>query len=302
MQAEYDSLISKGTWVLTNLPLDHIPIKCKWIYKTKTKAYGSFDKFNARLVVKEYSQVTGVDYHDTFSHVVHMTSIHVLLAFATQFDLEIHQMDVKTAFLNGDLKEEIYMEQPKGFLVPGKEHLVCHLHRALYGLKQASRAWYIKIDLFLTSKGFMFCSSDPNLYIKQEGVLFLILALFVDDTILVSNNLEFMQFTILGEIHSCLGIQVQCHREKGLLFLCQTKFIEDIIEKFGLEKAHSTNTPCLVSSTKYGATAHNEALATSQPFANLIGCLKFVGLNIRLDILFMANFLGQYLASPSIGH
>ena len=313
MQGEYDSLISKGTWILTDLPSNRIPIKCKWVYKTKTKADGSFDKFKARLVAKGYSQIAGVDYQDTFSPVVRSTSIRMLLAFATQFDLEIHQMDVKTAFLNGDLKEEIYMEQPEGFIILGKEHLVCRLHRALYGLKQASRAWYIKIDQFLRSKGFIACFADPNLYVKKEGNCFIILALYVDDTILVSNHIAFMEYikkilssafemVDLGEIHSCLGIQVQRYRQQGILLLRQTKFIDDIIEKFGLAHAHSANTPILMSSTKNTSTRCHEESAIHQPYANLVGCLQFVGLNTRPDILFAANFLGQYLASPSTIH
>ena len=310
MQAEYDSLISKGTWILSDLPPDRIPIKCKWVYKTKTKADGSFDKFKARLVAKGYSQIAGIDYQETFSPVVCSTTIRMLLAFATQFDLEIHQMDVKTAFLNGDLKEEIYMEQPEGFIITGKEHLVCRLHRALYGLKQASRAWYIKIDQFLTSKEFVACCSDPNLYVKKEGNCFIILALYVDDTILVSNNITFLEaikkllstafeMVDLGEVHSCLGIQVQRHREQGILLLRQTKFIDDIVNKFGLANAHSANTPMLMSSTKGTSIGCNAESATHQPYANLVGCLQFVGLNTRPDILFAANFLGQYLSSPS---
>ena len=102
-------------------------------------------------------------------------------------------MVVKTAFLNGDLKDKIYMEQPEEFTMLEEKHLVCQLHRALYGLKQASRSWYIKNDQFLTSQGFVSCISDPNIYIKRNGDNhFVILALYVDDTILVSNNLPFM--------------------------------------------------------------------------------------------------------------
>ena len=135
-------------------------IGCRWVFKTKYKSNGFVDKYKARLMAK------GIDYQETFALVAKMITIRVVIALATQFRWELHQMDVKSAFLNGDLTEEVYMEQPLGFEVKGKETLVCRLKKALYGLKQAPRAWYQKIDDYFMKNGYNKSSLDSNLYIK----------------------------------------------------------------------------------------------------------------------------------------
>ena len=139
INSEVESILSNHTWKLVHLPPGNKPLQCKWILKRKMKADGAIDKYKARLVVKGYKQREGLDYFDTYSHVTRITSIRMLIAIAAVYKLEIHQMDVKTAFLNGDLEEEIYLEQPKGFIVPGQEHKVCRLIKSLYGLKQAPK-------------------------------------------------------------------------------------------------------------------------------------------------------------------
>ena len=131
---EIDSLLSNGTWVLVDPPPNSKPIGCKWIFRIKDG-----NLFKARLVVKGFWQKEGVDYFDTYAPVARITSIRLLFALASIYNLCIHQMDVKTAFLNGDLNEEVYMEQPEGFVLPGNEHKVCKLTKSLYGLKQAPK-------------------------------------------------------------------------------------------------------------------------------------------------------------------
>jgi hypothetical protein len=125
----------------------------KWVFKKKMNATGQVEKFKARLVVKGYSQVEGVDFGEIFSPVAKLTSIRVLMSLAATFDLEIEHMDVKTMFLHGDLEEEIYMKQPEGFVVKGKKYLVCKLKRSLYGLKQSPRMWYQNFDTYILSLG-----------------------------------------------------------------------------------------------------------------------------------------------------
>jgi hypothetical protein len=174
MDIEYESLIKNQTWELTSLPLGRRVVGCKWLFKQKYKSDGSIDHYKARLVAKGYTQIAGLDYHDTFSHIVKITSIRVLLAIAAALNFHVHQLDIKTTFLNGFLKEEIYMEQPEGYIQEGKEQLVCKLHKTLYGLKQSSRAWYERIDGFLQNEGYMSCNVDLNVYIKHVGELVII--------------------------------------------------------------------------------------------------------------------------------
>jgi len=183
---EYESIIKNNTWELTELPPNRQPIGCKWTFKIKYGPDGGISRYKARLVAKGYSQVQGVDYNETFAPVARFTTIRAILSLSAVFDLELHQMDVKTAFLNGDLREEIYMTQPEGFVTKGKEHLVCKLRKSLYGLKQAPRSWYDKIDSYLTSTGFRRINSDHGLYIIRTTDTLTIIVLYVDDLILVS--------------------------------------------------------------------------------------------------------------------
>ncbi|KAK4279046.1 hypothetical protein QN277_016809 [Acacia crassicarpa] len=139
INSETESIMSNHTWELVDLPPANKPLGPKWIFKKKMKVDGTIDKYKARLVVKGYRQREGLDYFDTYSPVTRITSIRMLIALAALNGLELHQMDVKTAFLNGELEEEIYLEQPEGFVVSGQERKVCRLIKSLYGLKQAPK-------------------------------------------------------------------------------------------------------------------------------------------------------------------
>ncbi|KAL0326059.1 UNVERIFIED_CONTAM: Retrovirus-related Pol polyprotein from transposon TNT 1-94 [Sesamum radiatum] len=154
VKSEMDSIVSNGTWVLVDLPPGCTTIGCKWIFKKKLKPDGSIDKFKARLVAKGFKQKEGIDYFDTYSPVTRLTTIRVLIALASVYNLSIHQMDVKTAFLYGELEEEIYMDQPEGFVAHGNERKVCKLVKSLYGLKQAPKQWHEKFDQTILAFGF----------------------------------------------------------------------------------------------------------------------------------------------------
>jgi hypothetical protein len=159
MQEKYDSLLVNNNWSLVPLPKGRKPISCKWVFKIKHGVDGEVERYKARLVARGFTQTFGVDYNEAFAPVAKFVSIRCILALAAIEDMEIHQMDVKTAFLNGDLEEEIYMEQPEGFTHEG-DHLVCKLHKSLYGLKQSPRAWNQKLDTFL--KNIKFTKSDAD--------------------------------------------------------------------------------------------------------------------------------------------
>ena len=164
------------------LPKGKKVLKNKWVYRIKQEEHTPHPRFKARLVVKGFGQRKGVDFDEIFSLMVKMTSIRVSLGLAASLNLEVEQMDVKTAFLHGDLEEEIYMEQPEGFLEKGKEDYVCRLKKSLYGLKQAPRQWYLKFDSVMGEQGYKRSSSDHCAYIKRfSGDDFIILLLYVDD-------------------------------------------------------------------------------------------------------------------------
>lgn len=161
IKSEMESLLKNGTYELVELPKGRKALKNKWVFKLKRDENEQLTKFKARLVVKGFGQKEGVDFDEIFSPVVKMTSIRVILGMAASMDLEVEQLDVKTAFLHGDLEEEIYMEQPEGFEVEGKEHMVCKLKKSLYGLKQAPRQWYKKFDSFMVGHGYKRTDAIP---------------------------------------------------------------------------------------------------------------------------------------------
>nr|KAJ0201031.1 hypothetical protein LSAT_V11C600318230 [Lactuca sativa] len=151
---EIDSIMHNNTWVLADLPPCCKALGCKWILKRKMKVDGTIDKYKARLVIQGFRQKEGIDFFDTYAPVARISTIRLLLALAATHNLMIHQIDVKTSFLNGDLDEEIYMKQPEGFVMPGNEHKVCKLKKSVYGLKQAPKQWHKKFDDVVLSNGF----------------------------------------------------------------------------------------------------------------------------------------------------
>ena len=187
MNEEYRSLMANDTWDLVPLPKGIKLVRCKWVYKTKYASDGSVERHKARLVAKGFSQVEGIDYNETFSPVAKMNSIHLVLFLAASHKWEIHQMDVKSSFLHGYLKEEIYMEKPPSY-VQNDSSLVFRLKKSLYGLKQAHRSSYAKMDNFLIDTGFSRCHSDSNVYTKKLESNLIILFLYVDDLILTGSD------------------------------------------------------------------------------------------------------------------
>ncbi|XP_070029916.1 uncharacterized protein [Nicotiana sylvestris] len=189
VNSEIQSILDNHTWELVDLPPGNNPLGSKWIFKRKIKADGTIDKYKARLVIKGYRQKEGLDYFDTYPPVTRITSIRVLVALAAVYDLEIHQIDVKIAFLNGKLEEEIYMEQPEGFVVAGKEKKVCKLVKSFYGLKQAPKQWHAKFDQTMWANGFKINECDKCVYIKNTLVHEVIVCLYVDDILIMSKSM-----------------------------------------------------------------------------------------------------------------
>ncbi|KAL6315951.1 hypothetical protein AAG906_013785 [Vitis piasezkii] len=187
---EMDSIMSNQTWELVDLPPGSKPIGCKWVFRRKYHTDGMIQTFKARLVAKGFKQREGIDYFDTYAPVARTTSIRILFALASIHNLFVHQMDVKTAFLNGDLNEEVYMEQPEGFVLLGNENKVCKLVKSLYGLKQAPKQWHEKFDHAILSDGFRHNNVDKCLYSKTCDDYMIIVCLYVDDMLILSDDMR----------------------------------------------------------------------------------------------------------------
>ena len=318
MKAEYDSIQQAGTWTLVPLPAGRKPIGNKWVFKLKHKADGTIDRYKARLVAQGFSQKEGVDYNETFASVAKFCSIRALLALGAYQDLEIHQMDVNTAFLNGDLDEEIYMRQPDGFVVPGKEQLVCKLNKSLYGLKQAARAWYTKIDRVLLELGFSRLEADHCVYQFHDGDNVVIyIALYVDDLLILSNSMrrldqfknqlsQIFQMKDLGEAHYVLGFQIHRDRQARTLSISQGEYIKNVLDRFDMLDCKSVTTP-LATGVKLlksdCPTSPQQVEEMSKvPYQQAIGAIMYAMQGTRPDIAYAVTALSQFSHNPGHVH
>jgi hypothetical protein len=188
MIEEYQSIIKNDVWEIVPIPKSKDVVSSKWLFKIKHVVDGSIEKYKARFVAHGFSQKEGIEYEETFTPVARYTSIRTIIALVAKMKWKLHQMDVKTSFLNGVIEEEVYIEQPQGFEVEYKKSHVCRLKKSLYGLKQSPRAWYGRIDSFLKSLGFTKSKADSNLYFKIMDNEPVILLLYVDDFFLTGEE------------------------------------------------------------------------------------------------------------------
>ena len=244
MEEEILALKQNQTWNLVPKPEGVKPISCKWVYKLKTRPDGTIERYKARLVVRGFSQEYGIDYDETFSPVAKITTVRVLLALAASKSWKLWQMDVKNAFLHGELDRDIYIDQPQGFVNHEKPEYVCKLKKALYGLKQAPRAWYGKIAEFLVQSGYHVAPADSSLFVKIQGEKLSIVLVYVDDIIITGDDTSEIQRTRenlsvrfqmkeLGELKHFLGLEVE--RKESGIFLGQHKYARDLIQKFSFK-------------------------------------------------------------------
>jgi hypothetical protein len=307
MLEEYDSIMRNDVWEVVSRPEGKSVVTSRWLYKTKYVADGSIEKHKARFVARGFSQVEGVDYDETFAPVARYTSIRSIIAIAAEMGWRIHQMDVKTAFLNGFIEEEVYIEQPQGFEVCERESHVCLLRKALYGLKQAPRAWYSRIDSYLLQMGFEKSDVDPNLYYIIRGEDTLILILYVDDLFITGAEhliaeckrglaSEF-EMSDIGLMHYFLGMEVW--QEEGHIFLGQGKYVADILSRFQMEDCRPMSTPMVTNWKKLSAS--DSQLVDATGYRQLIGSLMYL-VNTRPDICFAVNTLSQYMVEPRSVH
>nr|GEX77291.1 hypothetical protein [Tanacetum cinerariifolium] len=238
MNVEMQSMKDNDVWILVELPPNARTVGSKWLFKKKTDVDGAVYIFKARLVAKGFTQTYGVDYEETFSPNANIRAIRILIAIAAYYDYEIWKMDVKTAFLNGHLSEEVYMEQPEGFVNPKYPNHVCKLKRSIYKLKQASRQWNKRFDDEIKKFGFTQNPDKPCVYLKASGSYITILILYVDDILLMGNNIPMLQdvkfylgrsfaMKYLGKAAYILGIKIYSDRSKRVSCYTDAEYLTD---------------------------------------------------------------------------
>jgi hypothetical protein len=275
------------------------------------------ERYKARLVAKGYSQQEGIDYNDTFAPVVKFSSIRILLSLGAYYDWEIHQMDVNTAFLNGELEEDIYMKQPEGFVIPGKENLVCKLNKSLYGLKQSGRAWYMKLDTALLKMNFKRLKSDHCVYFLSVDKVLFYVAVYVDDILLLSNSLvhlnslkneisQLFNMKDLGEVHFILGIHIERDRRARTLTLSQSEYVKNVVTRYGMSSSHPVSTPLDVSvklsKTDCPVTEVEINSMKDIPYQSALGAIMYAMIATRPDITFAVTALSQFSTNPGPQH
>ena len=307
MKEEYESLVVNTTWSLILPPKGRRVLSGKWVYKLKRGPDGSVVRYKARWVVRGFEQQEGIDYQETFASVVKPMSYKAIFAIAAALDLELEQMDVKTAFLYGDIEEEVYVEQPPEF--EDGSPRVCKLSKALYGLKQSPRIWYYTLADFLKTLGFQPLASDLGVFAKGHTYI----AVYVDDLLIAgpssseiaelkkSLNKRF-EMVDLGACTFYLGMSITRNRCERTLHLSQKGYVEKVLKEFDMHTAKPNATP--METAKFEETPKNfEASKADRTwYAKAIGSLMYAMLGTRPDISFAVSCCSRYLANPMEQH
>ncbi|KAJ9545054.1 hypothetical protein OSB04_024761 [Centaurea solstitialis] len=308
MQEELLQFKRNKVYRLVPRPQDKSIIKTKWIFRNKKDESGFIVRNKARLVAKGYSQHEGIDYDETFAPVARIEAIRIFLAYAAHKNIKVFQMDVKSAFLNGVLHEEVYIEQPEGFVDPDFPDDVCILDKALYGLKQAPRAWYETLTNHLLSKEFKRGTIDTTLFLKKEGDDLLLVQIYVDDIIFGSTNPELctkfskimeteFEMSMMGELNFFLGIQVKQNPDG--IFINQSKYIKDMLKKFNMTDCSPIKTP-MPTGNLLGPDLAGKSV-DQKIYRSMIGSLLYLTAT-RPDIMFATCFCARFQANPKESH
>lgn len=308
MQEEYSALQHNGTWELVPRPSGAHVVSGKWIFKNKLNADGSLERRKARWVVRGFSQRPGLDFDQTFSPVVKPATIRTVLHLAAAREWPVHQLDVKNAFLHGDLKEQIYCQQPAGFVDTARPDAVCLLRKSLYGLKQAPRAWFQRFAMHLHILGFAPSQSDSSLFVLRRGHDEAHLLLYVDDIVLAASSPALLRRIIdqlraefamkdLGPVHFFLGIQVT--RTDDGFFLAQQQYANDVLERAGMTDCSPVSTP-VDTKSKLSSSAGN--LLTDPTFyRSIVGALQYLTLT-RPDLAYAVQQASLHMHEPRDAH
>ncbi|GKA30397.1 retrovirus-related pol polyprotein from transposon TNT 1-94 [Tanacetum coccineum] len=308
MQEELNEFERLEVWELVPRPDKVMVITLKWIYKVKLDELGGILKNKARLVARGYRQEEGIDFEESFAPVARLEAIRIFLAFAAHMNMVVYQMDVKTAFLNGNLREEVYVSQSDGFVDPDNPNHVYKLKKALYGLKQAPRAWYDMLSSFLISQDFSKGSVDPTLFIRKEGKELLLVQVYVDDIIFAASTPELcdlfakimcskFKMSMMGKISFFLGLQI-FQNPRGI-FINQSKYALESLKKYGFDSYNPVDSP-MVEKSKLDGDKEGKSVVPSH-YRSMIGTLLYLTAN-RLDLQFAICMCARYQARPTEKH
>ncbi|CAN0840831.1 Retrovirus-related Pol polyprotein from transposon TNT 1-94 [Linum grandiflorum] len=305
MKEELSALEAQNTWTLVPHPTNQSVVRSRWVFTVKLKSDGSLDRYKARVVAQGFRQKFGIDYDETFAPVAKMQTVRTLLAVAASQKWPLTQLDVKNAFLHGDLKETIYMECPPGYTL-GDSSTVCLLNRSLYGLKQAPRAWFEKFHNTILQAGFVQSANDSSLFTRTTVHGLTALLIYVDDMIITGSDSDGIreltkvlhhafQLKELGNLAYFLGLEIQ--RSDHGLFVCQHKYILDLLREAQFANYKPALTPMeqhlkLRSSSGDSLTAYESTM-----YRSLVGSLIYLT-STRHDISYAVQIVSQFMSSP----
>ncbi|CAH1444119.1 unnamed protein product [Lactuca virosa] len=317
MDSEIQSMYDNQVWNL----VDNVPgrktVGCKWIFKKKTDMDGNVHTYKARLVAKGFTQTPGVDYDETFSPVARIKSIRLMLAIVAFHDYEIWQMDVKTAFLNGKLAEDVYMAQPEGFVNAKHPNRLCKLEKSIYGLKLASRRWNLCFDEKVKEFGFLRSEDESCVYVKANGSVVSFLVLYVDDILLIGNDIPTLQedkswlgkcFAMkdIGEASYILGIRIVRDRSKRLIGLSQNTYLDKVLKRFSMDNSKKgellIQSNAKLSKTQSPSTEVEIAEMSRVPYASAVGSIMYAMTCTCPDVAFALSMVSRYQGNPGKAH
>ncbi|KAE8221726.1 hypothetical protein CF326_g8509 [Tilletia indica] len=312
MGEEVSSLKEMGTWTLVDLPKGREMVGSRWVFKLKLDREGCAARYKARLVAQGFTQREGIDFSETFAPVARLGTIRITISLALAFGLNLHSIDIKTAYLNGKLSEEVYMQQPPEY--DDGTGRVCLLRRAIYGLKQAGRAWFDTLRAKLLSAAYKQVQSEPCLFVRfgKDGPV--ILAVYVDDIVIAARGEEgvdrvkkefasWFKITDNGPLSHILGMRVDYDPKARTAKLSQTAYIEAMLRKYQMEGEETLPTPMTEAARRLGPNINGQASRSEvHDFAALIGTLMWVGQGTRLDAAFPICHLARFMSNPSPAH
>lgn len=306
--SEFDSLMENDTWDYCDLPNDRRALDSRWVLRVKHDLNPTHTRLKARLVAKGYEQQSGIDYGETFAPVVKWSTLRTIVAIAAACGWPISHLDVITAFLNGKLRETIYMRQPPGYELKGFEHLVCRLKRSIYGLKQSPRTWYEEIDKYLRTQGWNRSLADPNLYFIHNGEYITILLLYVDDLLVTGSDSAHIaavkqqlqgkyKMKDLGEAQRYLGVDFHTS-DQGIL-LHQKGYAEKVVADAGMADCKPASVPLPLGTSL--ADDSGTPSFDQNVYCHTVGQLLYLT-NTRPDISYAVNYVSRFMAKPQLAH